>query len=88
MLEDVSIIYNSNRVKFQSIVFGFRDDIDLILYSRLIGVSLVSFPKSTCRSKAIQLLLLYKNGVVTVATFCRWLQQFILDNHVDIILRF
>ena len=58
----------------------------MISHSRLIGASLVSFSKSTFRSKAIQLLLLYKKYVVTVTAFCNWLQEFIFGNHADIIL--
>ena len=68
MLEDFSIMYNSDCDKFQSIAFSFRDDIDVILHSGLIGASLVSFSKSIFRSKAIQLLLLYKKCVVTLTT--------------------
>ena len=50
MVEDSSIKYNSNRDNFQSIPFRFRDDFDVILHSRLISASFVSFSKSLLRS--------------------------------------
>ena len=59
MFEDISIESNSSRYKFQSIAFCFRDDFDVIFHSRLISASLVSFSKSTLRSKVIQVLLLH-----------------------------
>ena len=87
MLEEFNMIYINNCDKFQSIAYGFRNDIDILLHNRMRSASLVSFSKSTFKSKTIKLLLLYRKHSINVTGFCSWLQEFVTSNFVDIILR-
>ena len=86
MLDEFNMICNNNCDKFQSIACGFRNDIDILLHKRSRGAYLVYFSKSTFKSKTIKLLLLYRKHIITVTVFCSWLQEFLTNDIVDIIL--
>ena len=59
----------------------------MLLHNRIRGASLFSFSKSTFESETIKLLYLYRKHCINVIVFCIWLQEFLTNNFVDIILR-
>ena len=61
-------------------------DTHIISHTKLTGASFITVLKSSFDSKGVKLLLLYKKHVLPLNTFCDWLQGFVTNNSVDIIL--
>ena len=78
-LEDFKVIFNNREDKFQSIAVYSKCEIAIVSQNKPTS-------KPTFYIRNIKLLVLYKKISLPVFDFCNWLQEFVLNNHIDIIL--
>ena len=85
-LQGFEVAYNNNQDRFQSIAVCTKVDTHIISHSQLTGTSFITVLKFSFDNKCIKLLLLYKKHALSLNSFCDWLEGFVTNNSVDIIL--
>ena len=85
-LEDFKVIFNNREDKFQSIAVYSKCEIAIVSHTKLSRAFYITINKPTFDIRNIKLLVLYKKISLPVFCFCNWLQEFVLNNHIDIIL--
>ena len=85
-LQGFEVAYNNNQDRFQSIAVCTKVDTHIISHTKLTGASFITVLKSSFDNKCIELILLYKKHALPLNSFCDWLQGFITNSSVDIIL--
>ena len=80
------VAYNNNQDRFQSHVVYSTVDTHIISHTKLSGESFITISKSSFDNKCIKLLLLYRKHASPLSPLCDWLQGFVTNNLVDIIL--
>ena len=78
-LEDFKVIFNNREDKFQSIAVYSKSEIPIVSHTKLSRAFYITINKPTFDIRNIKLLVLYKK-------IFNWLQEFVLNNHIDIIL--
>ena len=86
VLEDFKVIFNNREDKFQSIAVYSKCEIAIVSHTKLSRAFYITINKPTFDIRNIKLLVLYKKISLPVFDFCNWLQEFVLNNHIDIIL--
>ena len=85
-LQVFEVAYNNNQDRFQTIAVCTKVDTHIISHTKVTGASFITLLKSSFDNKSIKLLLLYKKHALHLKSFCDWLQGFVTNNSVDIIL--
>ena len=85
-LQGFELVYNNNQDRFQSIAVCAKVDTHITSHTKLTGVSFITVLKPSFDNKIMKLLLLYKKHALPSNSFCDWLQGFVTNNSVDIIL--
>ena len=85
-LQGFEVACNNNQDRFQSIAVFTKVDKHIISHTKLTGASFITVLKSSFDNKCIKLLLLYRKHALPLIPFCDWLQGFVTNNSVDIIL--
>ena len=85
-LQVFEVACNNNQDRFQTIAVCTKVDTHILSHTKLTGASFITLLKSSFDSKSIKLLLLYKKHALPLNNFCDWLQGFVTNDSVDIIL--
>ena len=78
--------YNNNQDRFQSNAVCTTVDTHITSHTKPTGESFITVSKPSFDNKCIKLLLLYRKHASPLSPLCDWLQGFVTNNLVDIIL--